>query len=125
MIASVRRHQYVVAYLLLAVVAFVALAREEQLRGRESDHFNKVTAALVKQSVDICRANNIGRVEGNSRGSALRQSLLIDVRILEAAAKATQKAGGEAGALALRDRAKDFRRLAARIRTLAPIDCRV
>lgn len=120
-----RRHSHVWAYLLLAVVTVTALAREEQLRHREAEHFQRATTALTDQAHTNCVSQNKGRVEGNSRADALRTSLLLDVRILSDAAKSQSAEGQEVAAQQLRDRAADFQRLADDLPDLPPIRCKV
>lgn len=119
-----RDHSHVWAYLFLALVAFAALAREEQLRGREADHFRGQTSAITKQSMDLCRASNTGRVEGNLRAVALKRSLVLDASILGDAADAN-RATNPVGARSLQHRADEFQHLADSLTVLPPIDCSI
>lgn len=117
-----RSHSHLFAYLALALVAFIGLAREEQLRQREADHFNDVTSGLRWQAHSNCVGQNAGRKEGNQRADALRQSLLVDYRILHLAALRTPDLGDARLAQA---RADDFKHLADTINDLPPIRCTV
>lgn len=117
-----RNHSHLIAYLLLALVSFLALAREEQLRNRESEHFDDVTAVLTMQAHQNCVAQNFGRREGNQRALALRRSLQLDENILSRFARmaATAEQASDLQALA-----GQFGDLAGTINDLPQIRCRV
>jgi hypothetical protein len=119
-----QHHPNLVAYAILALVAVAALAREEQLRSRESDHSRKAVAAIRAQAMDLCVATNQGRIEGNKRAQALRRSLNVDSTILHEAALFQRRMGDKQAARSLQRRADQFTRIATTLANLPPIDCK-
>jgi hypothetical protein len=68
-------HPNVVAYVILAFVAFAALAREESLR-------HSVDRKLAAQTHIVCLATAANRAEGNHRAMTIRQSIAVEVALL-------------------------------------------
>jgi hypothetical protein len=82
-----RHHPNVVAYVILAIVAFLALAREESLR-------HSVDRKLAHQTHLVCVAAQANRIEADKRAMAVRRSLIVEVRLLR-----RFQLGGEAAPL--------------------------